>query len=108
MGGELSQEVIDDILAALDKPLDSPTVDVLGTQYGFYSNDDGERMVYADTEEKKLVVQGSNDYATDLRMAILYAYVYESGLKSLVFNDTLQWFAIQAPKIIQTFKECGV
>lgn len=49
-----------------------------------------------------------------MRHEIIHAYLYESGLDAssckpvswATNEEMVDWFAIQSPKIFQTFKEC--
>lgn len=107
------------------------TVNVLGTDYSIYGHvsrhDDAflERCDgYFDKTAKRIVVAGQDgdneleDFdiyrKTNLRHELIHAFLYESGLdgNSCWHNgenehpeQTVEWLAIQFPKIITVFRE---
>lgn len=107
------------------------TVSILGTPYRILfrkTKDDpilGDTDGYTDQTAKKIVI-GEKDPDCDLenfevyqrqviRHEIVHAYFMESGLHASLENKPqgvpemyVDWFAIQAPKIFETFDELGV
>lgn len=110
-------------------------VRILGTEYEIvYSNDKSkyaqlkDLVGFMDSSNKKIVVQKEPDENEKnkgdwikvrnevVRHEVIHAYLYESGLDGSS-NGVVSWatneemvdyFAIQIPKIVKTFKELGV
>lgn len=108
-------------------------VNILGETYSIYYNSRKKDNTletkdgYTDNYSKKIVINTtfSEDWDVQdidiyqkkvLRHEIVHAYLYESGLDvnsnkaySWAENEEMvDWFAIQAPKIIKTYKELGI
>ena len=104
-------------------------VNILGTDYDVsYKHPSEDEMLnscdgYCDRTSKTIVVTTKNTNFDDfesyqkecLRHELIHAFMFESGLsgnwehKDYGHEETVvDWFAIQSPKIIKTFYECGV
>lgn len=111
-----------------DEPI---KVDILGTEYTInfldIIEDDTLKMCdgYCDFSTHSIVLkrtdEGSDvgDYAQtrrkNLRHELIHAYMGESGLQANFYHPeyghdetTVDWFAIQFPKIYKTFKELDI
>ena len=108
-------------------------VNILGTNYSVYGNVVREDDIYLercdgyfDKTAKRIVVAGQDDdneladfeeyRKTNLRHELIHAFLYESGLDGNSCwgngeNDhpeqTVEWLAIQFPKILKAFKEAN-
>ena len=102
-------------------------INVLGTEYNVKVIDPesdeklkDKRDGYTDTSIKECVIDNmleeSTDYKANLheyrkvviRHELIHAFLYESGLddQSWATNEEMvDWFAIQAPKLLKAFKE---
>ena len=113
-------------------------VNILGTTYKVYANvpydkDPSLEGVYGYTDSygKRIVVadvrtdpgwENASDeavrenYSCTMRHEIIHAYLIESGLNSSSNGvncwarneEMVDWFAMQMPKLIKTFRELGV
>ena len=88
--------------------------------YG-YTDFHGKRIVIADIRTVPGWGESSeealyNNFASTLRHEIIHAYLMESGLNESSNGVTcwarneemVDWFAVQIPKMIKTFRELGV
>lgn len=107
-------------------------VNILGTEYSvlFRKEDEDSKLkkldAYVDTSIKTIVVgifESDETSIKDLewytkkliRHEIIHAYMYESGLWENSLNvdawarneEMTDWFAIQLPKIVETFRIAG-
>lgn len=101
-------------------------MNILGTEYTLIidseyceeANADGITARY----EKKIYMRNVQDmlekgasqqakqirYDETLRHEIVHAFLFESGLDSYSYDETLvQWLAAKMPQVVQTFKEMG-
>ena len=113
-------------------------VNILGTTYKVYLNVPSDKdpqldglFGYTSFHDKKIVVaevrtipgwetaseEGAFDiFASTVRHEVIHAYLMESGLsgsanpsKCWAMNEEMvDWFAIQIPKLVKTFRELGV
>ena len=102
-------------------------IDILGTVYKIELKELKDENIdgFCDNTKKLIVVSNDNYYEVgdfeylqkkQLRHEIIHAFMSESGLQSNWQHieefghdeTTVDWFAIQAPKIYSAFKECGV
>lgn len=109
------------------------TIKILGTEYGVYGHVSRHEDPflnrcdgYFDKTAKRVVVSGDDENCelenfeeyrkTNLRHELIHAFFYESGLdgNSRWENgeddhpeQTVQWIAIQFPKILKAFEEAG-
>lgn len=106
-------------------------VDILGTIYEikFKKSRDDERLEdsdgYCDYTDKKIVIKLDNNFDVgdfnwlqrrSMRHEIIHAFMAESGLQSNWQHQeqwghdetTVDWFAIQYPKISKVFKEMRI
>lgn len=101
------------------------TVSILGTTYNIIEKPLKDCDGYCDKTTKEIAVAVKDDdcdlgnfeeYRKKvLRHEVIHAYHHESGLdnnfenKPYGFSETLvDWFAIQSPKIFETFKELNI
>lgn len=105
-------------------------VNILGTEYTINKKSEKEDTYlqkcdgYCDKTSKKIVVK-TVDESNELdnyemylkkvmRHEIIHAYLFESGLHENWRHEewgqdetTIDWFAVQSPKIFESFKEAG-
>lgn len=101
-------------------------VNILGTEYtiDYTELKDKEYDGYCDMSSKHIVLRSDNYYELEdfeshqkkqLRHEIIHAFLDESGLQANFehankwgHDETMiDWFAIQAPKIFEVFKQAG-
>lgn len=106
-------------------------VNILGTEYKIHISNEDKRLEnrygFTDFTTKEIYISKlerdleNGCYLQEyqqkevLRHEILHAFLYESGLdeqsnsESWATNEEMiDWFAIQSPKIIKTYKELGI
>ena len=110
-------------------------VDILGTKYKllFKTEKEEPRLEknwgFCDYHKKEIYITATIEEETKescknlvdfknkvMRHEILHAYLYESGLREnsneivawAENEEMVDWFAIQAPKIMKTYKELGI
>lgn len=106
-------------------------INILGTEYTIeYKNVEDDKELeeadgYTDPTSKEIVIRRNNqnnlsDFVNlqkqALRHEIVHAFMYESGLGHNFQHcnrfghdeTTIDWFAIQSPKIFKAFKELGI
>ena len=107
--------------------MENCNVNILGTEYHikFKEMKDDTIDGYCDYSSKQIVIRSDNEYKLgdfeelqkkQLRHEIIHAFMAESGLQSnwehnIEFGHeetTVDWFAIQAPKIYKAFLEIGI
>lgn len=107
-------------------------VNVLGQEYVIYERkEDGDEKLkevdgYCDHSTKEIVIAVFNEDPTNksdltqykhqvMRHEIVHAFLYESGLDGstwkthgwAVNEEMVDWIAIQFPKMMKAFQECG-
>lgn len=106
-------------------------VNILGTEYKLIFKDveDDEALKennlagYCDRDSREIVIRkqsdtiaGKREERASIRHEIIHAFLFESGLgfdwehNTQTGHDetTVDWFAIQSPKIYKVYKELGV
>ena len=103
-------------------------INVLGTEYNIYrKTEEEDRFLekcdgYCDKTSKKIVVREFKDGEVEfdnlkwyldkvLRHEIVHAFLIESGLCENASHDdeqTVDWIAIQFPKMLKIFKELDI
>lgn len=107
--------------------MENRKVNILGTEYKIkykrLGNEDFDG--YCDYVEKKIIIRSDNFYKVgnfkrlqkkQLRHEITHAFMSESGLQSNWEHvqkfghdeTTVDWFAIQSPKIFKVFQELDI
>ncbi|MGN1369950.1 MAG: hypothetical protein ACI4WX_13855 [Aristaeellaceae bacterium] len=101
-------------------------IDILGVEYEIEYKDmhDDDRDGYCDPTSKHIVIRSDNpneledvawNQRKNLRHEIIHAFLWESGLGANFehYHDfghdetTVDWMAIQFPKLMKIFKEAG-
>lgn len=111
--------------------MENRTVNILGTEYKvfFKSVEEDEALKendlagYCCRESREIIVRkqsdteaGNREEKTTVRHEIVHAFLFESGLGydwrrpyDIGHNETtVDWFAIQSPKIFKVYQELGV
>lgn len=99
-----------DIQVLFRKEEDDPQLEEAG---GYYDSSKNLIVVKIPKEEKNSLGNLENWQRKTLRHEIIHAFLYESGLdwsattaESWATNEEMvDWFAIQAPKILKVFQE---
>lgn len=103
------------------------TVNILGTEYKIKSKKLGNSDIdgYSDCTNKRIVIRNDNFNKVgnfknlqkgQLRHEIIHAFMFESGLGANWEHTqhfgheetTVDWFAIQSPKIFKVFQELDI
>ena len=103
-------------------------VNILGTEYTIESHSKAEDTYlencdgYCDKTSKQIVIGTDNTdlsnfdvyYKKVMRHEIIHAFMYESGLHENWKHEqwgqdetTVDWFAVQFPKMVEVFKQAG-
>lgn len=107
--------------------IENTTMNILGTDYEILFTDTDDILIsenldgYTDFDGKKIVIKENEEftkrhYDTVIRHEMVHAFMFESGLAFNWVHDhavghdetTIDWFAIQFPKIYRAFVELDV